>query len=208
MGEIRQKMIRIKKKNNMTFVGVADEGHGEFRSCTFARLLLEALAEYFLEYAEKITKTPFRDEIKFELARKIRKAVQGYPVQETRFVGVLLIPGKNILFHVRFGDGGICGAASNNCCKNINWNINMNERALNICEDGCIEMVRIKMEQMDKFKKLYLFARGRDMRFLLFHDGGVVGGCKGYEYSPYQQGQKKEEQWVEQNQCIVRISED
>ena len=59
MGEIRQKMIRIKKKNNMTFVGVADEGHGEFRNCTFARLLLEALAEYFLEYAEKITKHRF-----------------------------------------------------------------------------------------------------------------------------------------------------
>lgn len=196
-------MIRIKKKNNMTFVGVADEGHGEFRNCTFARLLLEALAEYFLENAEKIIRTPFRDEIKFEIVRKIRKAVQDCPVQETRFVGILLIPDKNVLLHVRFGNGVVCGVTRNNYCRNINWDINMNERALSICEDGCINRVRIKIEQLDKFKEIRLYTRSSDMRFLLFYNGGG----KGYEYNLNQQGEKKEQQWVEQNQCIVMLSE-
>ena len=41
------------------------------------------------------------------------------------------------------------------------------------------------------------------MRFLLFYNGGG----KGYEYNLNQQGEKKEQQWVEQNQCIVMLSE-
>lgn len=199
-------MIRIKKKNNMTFVGAADDGHGELQNCTFARLLLEALAEYFLENAEKITRTPFRDEIKFEIVRKIRKAVQDCPLQETRFVGILLIPDSNILLHVRFGNGVISGVTRNNYCRNINWDINMNEKALSICEDGCINRVRIKMEQLDKFKEIWLYTRSSDMRFWFFGNGEATGGCKEYEYIADQQGQKNEQQWVEKNQCRVKIS--
>lgn len=198
-------MIRIKTENNMTFIGTADEGHGKAKNYVLIKRILETLADFLLGYAEQIITAPFKDEIKFEIVKRIRKQLEDYPGWDTHFAAILMIPDRNILWHVSFGKASIYGTDQNNNHRHISWNIEFQQKSSNICEEGCTRKVRVGIEKLDKYKTIYLFSTPDDLYILMCRNKGEGGrDCEEYEQN-MNTSETGKTSWIKKNQCIVTI---
>lgn len=199
-------MIRIKAEKNMTFVGVADAGCGKQKKEIIEKKLLEALADFMLGHTEQMLAAPFRDEIKFQIVKKIREELRGYYGEITDFAGILMIPEEEILLHVRFGRSSIFGVDEKEYFKCINKSLEFNLRGADICEEESMLQLRIGIKNLAYLQKIYLFGGSRDEYIGILRNKGKGGrGCEEYEQSRKLSEWKKKRAWIRKTQCIVTI---
>lgn len=196
-------MIRIKAEKNMTFVGVADAGCEKQKKEIIEKKLLEALADFMLEHTEQMIAAPFRDEIKFQIVKKIREELRGYYGEITDFAGILMIPEKEILLHVRFGRSSIFGINEKEHLQCINKSLEFDLRGADICEEESMLRLRIGIQNLACLQKIYLFGGSRDGYIGLLRNKGR--GCEEYEQSRKLSEWKKKRAWIRKTQCIVTI---
>lgn len=199
-------MIRIKAEKNMTFVGVADAGCGKHKKEIIEKKLLEALADFMLEHTEQMIAAPFRDEIKFQIVKKIREELRGYYGEITDFAGILMIPEEELLFHVRFGRASIFGVNEKEYFQCINKSLEFDLRGSDICEEESMLQLRIGIKNLTCLQKIYLFGGNRDEYIGILQNKGRGGrGCEEYEPSRKLSEWKKKRAWIRKTQCIVTI---
>lgn len=171
-------MLKIQSGDYFIFAGSVSEGSGRPQhGGEGAEALLEAAASYMEERGGALAVAAYKDEIKYELTKRMREALyeqaqkDGTEITqyETDFLAVLFLPEENKVVHIGMGKGAFLGMSNQGHIGTINMSW---ERIKNrsIVTDGAAQYMRMGVSSVAEYKSFYLLEDRAD-RFIL--SGGL-----------------------------------
>ena len=159
-------MLKIERGDHFVFAGSAGGSLAGPQGDEGAETLLQAAASYMIERGRELAAAVYKDEIKYELAKRMREALWERAEREgteiTRcggdFLAALFLPKEDAVIHIRLGRGALLGMTEEGHVGSISMS---RERARgSILTDGAVGHMRMGVSILTEYRSFYMLEDG------------------------------------------------